>query len=144
MKKRNNSGHNRNVSGTAEFIPDFTQKNILRRVTFRFAMNRDLFWRIMFYVSWGTVALWVLLKSIGVIKTPFWLEFGVPAAGVVISVFSLFTNLNDKITKLSVDFATLATKFEHFDKEVNQRFSTVTQQIGHLDDDLEFVKKRLA
>ncbi len=107
-------------------------------------MNRDLFWRIVFYVSWGTVALWVLLKSVGVIKTPFWLEFGVPAAGVIIGIFSLFTNLTDKMTKLAVDFATLSTKFEHFDKDVNQRFSTVTRQIEHLDDDLEFLKKRVA
>ena len=102
-------------------------------------MNRELFWRIVFYISWGTLALWVFLKSVGIIKTPFWLEFSLPAAGVVIGIFSLYHNIMENIVKLTAGFATLSTKFDHLEQQVGH----LKEGVKHLDVDMEFVKKKL-
>ena len=117
-------------------------------------MIKDNIWRILFYVSMGTLTLWLILKVTGVINTPVWLEFGVPVASLVLGLLSFYRDLMKNMAGLAVGLATLATRFEHLDKKVEHLggdMSSVKTSIGqldkkvtHLDFDLEFVKKRVA
>ncbi len=60
------------------------------------------FWDYVFYTSMSIVLLWILLKSVGIIQTPFWLQYGLPASSFVIGVFALYYNLVKSITDLTI------------------------------------------
>ena len=77
-------------------------------------MIKDNIWRILFYVSMGTLTLWLILKVTGVINTPVWLEFGVPVASLVLGLLALYRDVMKNIVGLSVGLTTLTTKFEYF------------------------------
>lgn len=87
---------------------------------------------IIFYLSLLVLAVWVILKSIGVIQTPVWLEYGVPILSSVISILTLYLNIIKKINKLDINFAVLSTKFCHLEKEV-----------GILRTDVDLLKRKL-
>jgi len=76
------------------------------------------FWQIVVYVSWSIIALWLVLKSTGVIKTPFWLEYGVPVGSFLIGMLGIYHNLIDNDTKLAVALATLSVKVSHLETDV--------------------------
>ena len=89
-------------------------------------------WQLMFYVSWAALSIWLILKVIGVIQTPVWLEYGFPVASMIIGIFGLYQNLLESIKGLSIGLATLTTKFEHLDKKVDN----LDDKVGHLDKDM--------
>ncbi|MAF34661.1 hypothetical protein CMO91_02345 [Candidatus Woesearchaeota archaeon] len=60
-------------------------------------------WHYVFLLSWTVLAIWVVLKTIGVINTPPLLEFGLPASAVVIGVFALYTDIVKQIHKIDRD-----------------------------------------
>ena len=91
--------------------------------------QKSSFWEIMFYLSLAIFMIWVILKSIGVIKTPFWLEYGIPATTLATVFLSFYKRIIDNIAKLAVTVATLAVKFDHLEKKVD-----------HIDNDLEIVR----
>ena len=66
-------------------------------------MKRELnVYDYLFYLSLLVILIWLILKSFGIIQTPFWLEYGVPIGGFAIAVLTLYQNLLDKIGKLVV------------------------------------------
>lgn len=75
-------------------------------------------WQILFYVSWSVVALWLILKLTGVINTPFWPEYGVPLAGLLLGLLSFYQNIVEQLKELVVGFATLNVKVSHIDQDV--------------------------
>ena len=79
---------------------------------------RERFWQAMFYLGWSIVAIWTLLKSLEIIHTPVWLEYGVPLLGLLIGALALYTAVMDKITMLSVNLATLNASFIHVEKDI--------------------------
>ncbi len=83
--------------------------------------------QIIFYVGMGIVLLWILLKSAGIIKTPFWLEYGIPLAGFVIGVlgwnhalFTYYHKLLENDYKMAVSLATLTTQFGYLTQQVER------------------------
>lgn len=60
------------------------------------------FWDYVFYTSMSIVLLWIILKSVGIIHTPFWLQYGLPASSFVIGVFALYYNLIKSITDMAI------------------------------------------
>ena len=78
-------------------------------------MNKELFWRVVFHLSLGGLALWVILKSLGVFNTPFWLEYGVPVGLFIIAVLALYHNFFESIHKI---FDSLGFKMNNIEKDV--------------------------
>lgn len=97
-------------------------------------------WQLLFYISWTVLGLWLILKSVGIIKTPFWLEYGVPIASVFLGVIGIYHNILEQIKILAIGLATLNTKFEHLDKKVDH----LDIDVEHLKSDMTAVKKHLS
>lgn len=101
-------------------------------------MNQKIsFWQLVFYISWSILGLWILLKIAGIIKTPYWLEFGLPAASVFIAVLGLYQNMLEQITKLSVGFAALTARVDNLHENVK----ILNTKVDHIDRDVESIKK---
>lgn len=68
-------------------------------------MNKKFdFLDILFWASLGLFMLWAILKSIGIIKSPVWLEIGLPAiaAGIAIrSFYQRFKKMEKDAEKIS-------------------------------------------
>ena len=96
-------------------------------------------WQILFYFSMGVVLLWLILKLSGVIQTPLWLEVGVPTAGLLLGIFTLYRNIFNGIKDLSVGVATVAVKVDHIEKDV----SSLKQDMITVKQDMGIVKKKL-
>jgi hypothetical protein len=94
----------------------------------------------LFYLSLLVITIWLILKSVGIIQTPFWLEYGVPVGGFVVATLTLYQNLLDKISRLSIGFATLNTKFSHLDNEVKEFKSDIKRDFSELRNDIGVLK----
>lgn len=100
--------------------------------------GKFLFWHIVFYFSIAVLTIWLILKMAGVIQTPFWLQYGIPIASVIVGSCALYQNMFSSIRDLAVGQAILTTKVTHLEKKVD-----------HLDDmvkvkgDLVMVKGKL-
>ena len=103
-------------------------------------------WQILFYVSMASLTLWLILKLTGVIQTPDWLEYGFPAASLIISIFSFYQNLTENIKLLSVGFATLTVKVDHLESDmhvVKQDFGVLKHDVSSLKTDVSLIKKKI-
>ncbi len=89
------------------------------------------FWEIVFYLSLIVLFMWVIFKSLGIIQTPFWLEFGVPSLSILFTILAFFKELMDNIKQMTVSLASLNAKFEYLEKDV-----TI------LKSDIEFLKRK--
>lgn len=85
-------------------------------------MDKEKFWTMVFYCSLGVLTLWLFLKISGFIQTPVWLEYGVPVASLILTLFSSFKGVFERL-------AILSTKFDH-----------VTWRIDHVDRDIDCLK----
>ena len=72
--------------------------------------HRESMWHYTFYFSLGVLAVWTILKVVGVINSPAWLETGIPAAGVILAGLSMYQNLLDKMH--GNEFKILAVKLQ--------------------------------
>ena len=109
-------------------------------------MNKELFWRVLFYISMGGLALWTVLKSVGIIQTPFWLEYGVPAGMLIVGIFSLFNNLLKNVHTVALGLAVLTSKVNHIEKDVTilkTDVSVLKTDINVLKTDVSFLKQRI-
>ncbi len=98
----------------------------------------------MFYVSWSILGIWILLKIAGIIKTPLWLEFGLPATSAFIAILGLYQNMLEQITKVSIGLAALAARFDHVHENVkvlNTKTDALGSKMDHIDRDVESLKK---
>jgi|SRR3989344_5350837 len=89
-------------------------------------------WGIIFHICMGLVLLWVVLKSLGVINTPFWLEYGFPVATFIFGVLAFYRDLLQSLNKLEIDGSTTKIRLEHLE-----------QDVGQLKKDRRFVKNKL-
>ena len=81
-------------------------------------MKQDFsIWQWLFYVSWAILSLWLILKVTGVIKTPIWLEYGVPIGSFILGVLGLYKNIIENISLLREGFAKVTVKVEHLEKD---------------------------
>jgi len=83
-------------------------------------------WEISVYVALSIIFIWLILKVTGVIHTPPWLEYGVPIASGLFAFLGLYRDLMEKFYTLRIEVVQMKS------------------DIGHLDKDMEIVKKSLA
>ena len=82
-------------------------------------MNKKIsIWQLMFYVSWAVLTVWLILKIAGVIQTRIWLEYGIPICSLIIDIFGLYHNIMKAFNKMSINLATLASKVDHMEKDI--------------------------
>ena len=86
-------------------------------------------WDYMFYGSMLVLTVWLILKVTGVINTPVWLEYGVPSAGIIIGVFSLYHNLLKNLMHIVI-------KVDHLESDVH----VLKSDVHTLKDDMRTVK----
>lgn len=77
------------------------------------------FWQVLFYLSLAVVTLWLILKLSGIIQTPVWLEFGVPIAGLIVGIFSLYHDIISAIQRLGDRISPLETRLSSVEKDIN-------------------------
>lgn len=93
---------------------------------------RKTIWDYLFYASMAILTLWLILKSAGIIKTPFWLEYGVPIGTLILGFLTFYQSLNDKILTLSVS-----------DARLEERLARLDDKFVHIDRDVESLKRAL-
>ena len=81
--------------------------------------NKVSFWQIVFYTSLAILTVWLILKVIGVIQTPVWLEYGVPIASLIATILAFYKEILDKINLVVVGLATINVKVDHIDNDVD-------------------------
>ncbi len=102
-------------------------------------MKKISFWQLLFYFSWAVLTFWLILKITGVIKTPLWLEYGVPLGGLILGIFGLYQNILESIGKLTVQMTALTMKVDHLDKDAE----ILKKDIGLLKDNVSILRKEL-
>lgn len=109
-------------------------------------MRKLNFWDYLFYTSMSVVMLWVILKSIGVIQTPFWLQYGLPVGGFVLGVFALYYNLLNNIMNINVKVGGVE-KDTHIlkddVKEVKSKVNNLELKINQIESNTTCIDKRL-
>ena len=93
-------------------------------------------WDYMFYGSMLVLTVWLILKVTGVINTPVWLEYGVPSAGIIIGVFSLYHNLLKNLMHIVI-------KVDHLESDVHvlkDGVDVLKSDVHTLKDDMRTVK----
>lgn len=94
------------------------------------------FWKALFYLSLGTVTLWLILKLSGIIHTPVWLEFGVPIAGIIIGIFSMYKTIIDGIHNIALKVEVFEHKFHAHDQRlqgIEQELLNITKRLTSLE-----------
>ena len=90
----------------------------------------------MFYASLGVLLLWLILKSVGVIHTPFWLEYGIPIASVIFGALSVYKSILDSVHTIALNLATLTERVSQQGMEIHSlgtKFENTINRIDHLE-----------
>ena len=84
-------------------------------------------WDYLFYLSMLVLTVWLILKVAGYIKTPVWLEYGVPLGSLIIgfltffqSIVDKFSKLTDKVSDLQVSHARMEGVLVHHDRDLER------------------------
>ena len=78
----------------------------------------------IFWTSLGIIAVWIVLKAVGIINTPTWQEL-LPFAGAIFAAGAFY----QKIRGMDIDIKGIKGKIGHMDRD-----------IGHLRIDVEVLK----
>lgn len=100
-------------------------------------MNRELKDKILEWAGWfslGICAVWVLLKAIGIIQSPIWIEM-IPYAGAIFGAgigFQILKDLKFRIEKIEPKMNEIEKDQIHILNEttnLNQRLSIIEQKL---------------
>ncbi len=91
----------------------------MKKVVIEAKIKRPI-WDYLFYASMLVLTIWLVLKVIGIIKTPVWLEYGVPIGSAILAFSTFFQSINDKIAKLLASDARLEAILMHHDKDLER------------------------
>ena len=97
-------------------------------------------WDYAFYFSLLIVVLWIILKSLGIIHTPFWLEYGVPLGGVALGVLTFYEKVFKNLFRLDSEVRVLKMEVVHINKDLEK----VDSKVNHIDQELSLVKGELS
>ncbi len=100
---------------------------------------RFSFWQLLFYLSLLVISIWVILKSFGIIKTPFWLEYRVPILGFVIGFLAFYQGITNNIKDMAVGLASLNVNVSHLDRDVEH----INADLKFMRDDFRAVKNNI-
>ncbi len=91
-------------------------------------------WYIGFWISIAITILWAILKIVGVINTPFWLEM-LPVFSGLASVVTIVQYANKYLIKIEV--------MDHRLINVEQRLDKIENNLDHHDNKLIKIEKHL-
>lgn len=115
--------------------------------------NKISFWQALFYLSWSILALWLILKVTGMIRTPVWLEYGVPIGSFMVGILALYKNILKDISGIAIGLATVTVRVDHIAGDVGKLdmkvsnltagFNKLDAKMNHLDHDMHLVKRKI-
>jgi len=149
-----------NVSLSSENFRKKKGKDLLRVDSSYFLMEtqssqippriRRSVWDYLFYACMLILTIWLILKVIGVIQTPVWLEYGLPIGTGILGFLMFYQSLVDKILviylelgKLHTSDARLDEKLSSLDRELRGNDARLETKLIHLDKDIGIVKATL-
>ncbi len=94
---------------------------------------------VLFYLSMGTVIVWLILKVTGVINTPVWLEYGVPLGGFITAFLTFYRDIFKEIRAVGSDITTLRIDVGSLKTDV----STLKNRTDHIERKLDHVDKKV-
>ncbi|MAG16275.1 hypothetical protein CMO88_04395 [Candidatus Woesearchaeota archaeon] len=105
--------------------------------------ERDLTWLYvtMFWTSWAIVAIWIVLKAIGVINSPVWQEL-VPFVGIIFGAGVFFQMFLD----MRIDVKGIKKKIGRMDRDTGHLridVEVLKNDVGSLKQDASSVKTKL-
>ena len=114
-------------------------------------MDEELFWRYTFYGSLIVLSIWTVLKVIGVIQTPAIVEFGIPAAGLIVGVLALYKGLLMMFHKMDVRFSVFEAKMgirvgnvENKMENLDAKMGGLGLRLGRVEQGIHGLKKAVA
>ena len=118
------------------FIKDLNLISFMEKVVIEQTQMKRPIWDYLFYFFLSILTLWLILKVVGIIQTPLWLEYGVSIGSAIGTIAALFQSINKKFEK--VDY-----RFDRVFGEMSILHSNVARIDGklvHIDRDLERIK----
>ena len=101
-------------------------------------------WQLLFYFSMSVLTVWLILKIIGIIQTPAWLEYGVPIGSLILGLFGLYRDLLKSINGIAVGLAVVSTKIDHIDNDVESLKKESQKQSFLLEQHSSLLRKQTA
>ena len=98
-------------------------------------------YEIIFWISMSTVLVWMILKGVGIINTPVFVQL-IPYAGGVFAFgvfFQMVKGLKDEVKEVKVDVRDLKSEMSHVKIDVSQ----IKTRLGHVENGLSHVENRL-
>ena len=97
-----------------------------QKIEFKHKIYATIYW-----TSLALILLWYILKSIGIIQTPLWIEL-LPFAIAVFGAGAFIQRICNSIVNLQKDLIILKTDF-----------LTLNGRVGHLESDMHYIKAKL-
>jgi len=79
------------------------------------------------YISMGIVVIWLILKSVGIIQTPFWLEYGIPISSFILGFLAFYRDFVEKLHEVIKSLAVLTNRVDHIEKDVSHLKTDMTE-----------------
>jgi len=98
-------------------------------------MNKNKVYDIIFWVSMLVIVVWIILKMIGVINSPVWMQM-IPYMSIVFAAGAFYQSIN----AMKADIADLKVRMCIVEKDIIQMQSG----IKHFDSDLHSLKLKLS
>ncbi len=106
-------------------------------------LNRIL--DVIIYSCFIFVLIWSILKGIGVINTPLFVQ-QLPVMTGVLGLLGFAYKIGRFVENVEQRLSQHDSRFGHIDKQLenfHEQFEHITQQFNHIDRDLEFLKQRV-
>ncbi len=110
----------------------------MEKVVIQSKIERSV-WDYLFYFFLSILTVWLVLKVIGVIQTPVWLEYGVSIGSSIGVVATLFQGINKKFDKVDGKFERVLSEM----RNLHANSARMESKLAHIDRDLESVKDTL-
>lgn len=111
----------------------------MKKVVIQPKIERSI-WDYLFYFFLSILTLWLILKVIGVIQTPIWLEYGVSIGSAIGAIAAFFQGINKKFDKVDNRFDRVLLEM----KDLHANGARMESKLLHIDRDLERVKDTLS
>ena len=82
-------------------------------------MRKVNYWELGFYASLIALTIWLILKVIGVIQTPVWLEYGIPIGSLIIGFLTFYQNIINAIHEVTKGLAVITSRVNHVEEKVD-------------------------
>lgn len=105
-------------------------------------MTKDKIYAIIFWTSLLVILVWVILKMIGVINSPVWIQL-IPYFSAVFAAGAFFQSINSiklDVSDLKARMGSVELRTHNMEKDIIE----VKTNVNHFDSDLHDLKVRIA